>query len=179
MHSAHSQICTWLQLASEAGVPACLFGPVGTSWQFELLKELQNMHGFAKTYHHACHFRLKIDISKPHRPSKICYVALSKPAMPMHLCECKVSQREHVSDWGQPGTTLERRPRLRLHMDLAERVAIDWMQHVALPSFHNVHHDTPDRDTYLQTLLSQHSPLPAVQYIRIIPQLKNKDRNCD
>ena len=45
-------------------------------------------------------------------------------------------------------------------MDLAERVAIDWTQHVALTSFHNVHHDTPDRDTYLQTLLSQHSPLP-------------------
>ena len=143
MHSALSQLCRWLQLASEVGVTACTFGAFGHSWNHENFAVLTQQHHFHKSYHRACHFGLKMDINQT-EPSKICFVLLSTPKVESHLCKCEVPQTAHKLDWKSDQTSIARRPRMRIQHHIAQAVVQRLLETVGKQVNHRVHHDTPD-----------------------------------
>lgn len=118
MHSALTQVCRWLQLASESEAFASVFGAFGHAWNHEGFQALMREHGFKKSFHRACHFGFKLDIEQP-MPSKICFVCLSCPKLPSHPCRCNVSQNEHKLDWSTSQSSVARRPRQKLQQDIA------------------------------------------------------------
>ena len=113
------QLSRWLQLASEVGTKAGVFAAFGQSWNYESFQALMQSHGFRKTYHRACHFGLKLD-PQQEVPSKICFVFLGNKDVSPHPCKCKTSQNEHVLDWKNAGSSISRRPRLKLQHEVAK-----------------------------------------------------------
>ena len=143
MHSMLSQLCRWLQIASEVGVTACVFGAFGHSWSNENFQVLTQQHKFHKSYHRACHFGLKLDITQT-APSKICFVLLSKPKVESHLCNCEASQNEHKLDWKGERTSIARRPRMKIQQYIAQAAIKRLIDAHRRKENHRVHHDTPD-----------------------------------
>lgn len=143
MHSALSQLCRWLQLACEVGASACAFGAFGHSWTHENFSILLQQHNFHKSYHRACHFGLKLDMTQD-APSKICFVLVSTPMIESHLCKCKASQSEHKLDWKSEQISIARKPRMRIQHQVAQAVVNRLLDVRSRKANHRVHHVTPD-----------------------------------
>lgn len=144
MHSALTQLCRWLQLASECGVPAGLFGAFGNNWKHTALLTLVSEHNFAKSYHRACHFKLKLNKQQT-QPSKICFVYLGNPRAQSHICKCQVAQNEHRMDWSTHDASISRRPRMQLQQTIAQEVLKQLViQQANAITGRSLHHDTPD-----------------------------------
>ena len=145
--SALTQICTWAQLAAEAGVMIGIFGAYGAAWNHASFASLSANHRFLKSYHRACHFGLKLD-PQLDNPSKICFVFLSSPSCNSHQCKCNVPQDQHVLDWKPSSTYVARRPRSQLQSEIGAKVLEEWIDLPACPStqsaLHSSPHDTPD-----------------------------------
>ena len=143
MHSALHQLCRWLLLASEANVPAGVFGAFGSSWKHEAFHALTSKQGFGKSYHRACHFNLKLD-PKQEQPSKICFVFLANPRTESHQCKCNVSQVQHKMDWTTSDAIAARRPRMQLQQTIAKEVIKQRISTAYPVTNHKLHYDTPD-----------------------------------
>lgn len=131
--SALTQICTWAQLAAEAGVMIGIFGAYGAAWNHASFASLSANHRFLKSYHRACHFGLKLD-PQLDNPSKICFVFLSSPSCNSHQCKCNVPQDQHVLDWKPSSTYVARRPRSQLQSEIGAKVLEAWIDLPACPS---------------------------------------------
>lgn len=143
MHSALSQLCRWLQLASEVGITAGTFGAFGHSWNHENFQVLVQQHKYQKSYHRACHFGLKLDHNQT-EPSKICFVMLSAPKIESHLCKCDIPQNGHKLDWKGEHPSIDRQPRAKIQQHIAIAVMKRLVDARASSPTHRVHHDTPD-----------------------------------
>lgn len=143
MQSAMIQVCRWVQLACEAGIPACLFGAFGRAWLNEDIQALMQYHGMSKSYHRACHFGLRLNKGQP-EPSKICFVLLSSPSVQSSPCKCNLPQVGHKMDWNHLTKTVARQARNQLQSRISAVVIQKLLNTSKKPADHRIHRDTPD-----------------------------------
>ena len=145
--SAHvTQLCVWLQLCAEQGIPGAVFGAFGSQWQHACLQDLIQTRVLVKSYHRLCHFGLKIDPAQV-APSRTCFVMASNVHAQGHACRCPESQNGHVLDWVAPKLPHQRGVRAQMHARMAQH-AVQQLIGAAQLAPQAPQRSTPDDNLY-------------------------------